>query len=50
MEYGAGERRVRVLDGIDLAIARGDFVSLIGSSGCGKSLIRGRPPLPPMAS
>ncbi|RXK55620.1 ABC transporter ATP-binding protein [Oleiharenicola lentus] len=34
--YGAGPL---VLDGLDLAVAAGDFVSLIGPSGCGKSTV-----------
>ena len=35
--YGAGEGLVRALAGVDLAIDRGAFVSIMGPSGSGKS-------------
>jgi len=35
--YGEGEALVRALDGIDLDIASGSFVAIMGASGSGKS-------------
>lgn len=35
--YGVGEAEVRALDGVDLTIARGEFVAIMGPSGSGKS-------------
>ena len=37
--FEVDKRELRVLDGLDLALAPGEFVSLVGSSGCGKSTI-----------
>src|SRR5690606_15403395 len=34
--YGEGESEVRALDGIDLSIYAGEFVSVMGTSGSGK--------------
>jgi NitT/TauT family transport system ATP-binding protein len=39
VDYVVGGRRQRVLQGIDLSIPKGSFVSLIGPSGCGKSTL-----------
>jgi NitT/TauT family transport system ATP-binding protein len=39
IDFGEGKNRVRALDGIDLQIERGEFVSVLGPSGCGKSTI-----------
>ena len=35
--YGDGESEIRALDGISLHISKGEFVSIVGSSGSGKS-------------
>ncbi len=35
--YGKGEAEVRALDGVNLAIAKGEFVAIMGPSGSGKS-------------
>jgi putative ABC transport system ATP-binding protein len=35
--YGQGDAEVRALDGIDLSIMPGEFVSIMGASGSGKS-------------
>ncbi|WP_394892775.1 ABC transporter ATP-binding protein [Mesorhizobium sp. AaZ16] len=35
--YGKGEAKVHALAGVDLAIARGEFVAIMGPSGSGKS-------------
>ena len=38
VEFDLGARVVRVVRGVDLAIARGESVGLVGESGCGKSV------------
>ncbi len=38
-EYRSGEKRLRVLDEVDLRIDTGEFVSVVGPSGSGKSTL-----------
>ncbi len=38
-EYQSGEETIRPLDGVNLTIDEGDFVSLMGASGSGKSTL-----------
>jgi NitT/TauT family transport system ATP-binding protein len=37
--FGRGAREVVALDGFDLDVAENEFVSLVGTSGCGKSTV-----------
>jgi lipoprotein-releasing system ATP-binding protein len=37
--YGTGERRVEVLRGLDLEVARGEMLAVVGPSGVGKSTL-----------
>lgn len=39
LTFQTGDGPVRALSNIDLAVGRGDFVSLIGPSGCGKTTL-----------
>lgn len=37
--YGAGDTEVRALDGVDLAVEKGEFAAVVGTSGSGKSTL-----------
>ena len=39
VEYGIDAKRARAVDGVDLAIRKGEVVGLAGESGCGKTTI-----------
>jgi oligopeptide/dipeptide ABC transporter ATP-binding protein len=39
VEYGTGDGCVRAVDGVNLDVARGEFVGVVGESGCGKSTL-----------
>lgn len=37
--YGDGEQRIKALDGINLSVKKGEFLSIVGASGSGKTTL-----------
>src|SRR5690606_13879414 len=37
LSYGSADNTVQALNGVDLSLAKGEFIAVVGPSGCGKS-------------
>lgn len=38
-QYGVGDAEMKALDGVDLVIEKGEFITIMGPSGCGKTTL-----------